>query len=60
MIIMLIGFVLIRQIYLFVMANYISNTPQAIGFGYPVGWMVASALELLYYKLRVKTPQEES
>ena len=59
MIIMLIGFVLIRQIYLFVMANYISNTPQAIGFGYPVGWMVASALELLYYKLRVKTPQEE-
>ncbi len=59
MIIMLIGFVAIRQIYLFVMANYISNTPQAIGFGYPVGWMVASALELLYYKLRVKTPQEE-
>lgn len=59
MIIMLIGFVLIRQIYLFIMANYISNTPQAIGFGYPVGWMVASALELLYYKLRVKTPQEQ-
>ena len=59
MVIMLIGFVLIRQIYLFIMANYISNTPAAIGFGYPVGWMVACVLELLYYHFRVRSSYEE-
>ena len=60
MVIMLIGFVLIRQIYLFIMANYISNTPAAIGFGYPVGWMVACVLELLYYHFRVRSSYEET
>jgi len=59
MIIMLIGFVVIRQIYLFIMAHYISNTPATIGFGYPVGWMAASILELLYYHFRVKQPRED-
>jgi Na+-driven multidrug efflux pump len=60
MVIMLIGFVLVRQIYLFIMAHYISNTPAAIGFGYPVGWMVACVLELLYYRFRVKSSYETS
>ncbi len=60
MVIMLIGFVVVRQIYLFIMAHYISNTPAAIGFGYPVGWMVACALELLYYRFRVKSNYEET
>jgi Na+-driven multidrug efflux pump len=60
MVIMLIGFVLVRQIYLFIMAHYISNTPAAIGFGYPVGWMVACVLELLYYHFRVRSSYEET
>ncbi len=39
MVIMLIGFVVIRQFYLYILTRYISNTPQLVGFGYPVGWM---------------------
>jgi len=49
MVIMLTGFVVIRQIYLFVMTRFISNTPALVGFSYPVGWMVTCALEVLYY-----------
>lgn len=59
MVIMLIGFVAVRQAYLFIMANYISNTPAAIGFGYPVGWMVACVLELIYYRFRLSRMSEE-
>ncbi len=51
MVIMLIGFVVIRQLYLFIMANYISNTPVAIGFGYPVGWVATFLIEVTYYFL---------
>ena len=49
MVIMLTGFVLIRQIYLFVMARFILNTPAAVGFSYPVGWMVTCLIEVTYY-----------
>jgi Na+-driven multidrug efflux pump len=49
MVIMLTGFVVIRQIYLFVMTRFISNTTALVGFSYPVGWMVTCALEVLYY-----------
>ncbi len=60
MIIMLIGFVLIRQIYLFVMTHYISNTPAVVSFGYPVGWMATCVMELIYYRYkRIEYKQEE-
>ena len=49
MVIMLISFVAIRQVYLFVVTRYIANTPFLVGFGYPVGWMACCALELAYF-----------
>ncbi len=49
MIIMLSSFVVIRQIYLFVVTHYIANTALLVGFGYPVGWMSCCILELSYY-----------
>lgn len=47
--IMLISFVVFRQIYLYVMANFISNTILPIAMGYPAGWLVCSILTLIYY-----------
>ncbi len=52
MIIMLIGFVAIRQTYLFIMTRYISNTPVTVGFGYPVGWTITFVMQVTYYFLR--------
>ena len=51
MIIMLVSFVGFRQLYLFIMAGFISNTVIAIAMGYPAGWFVASASTFVYYKL---------
>lgn len=47
--IMLASFVVFRQIYLYIMANYISNTILPIAMGYPAGWLVCSVLTLIYY-----------
>ncbi len=52
MIIMLSSFVAIRQVYLFIMARFISNTPLMIGLGYPVGWVSCCIIEVLYYYFR--------
>lgn len=49
MIIMLLSFVLFRQIYLFIMANYISNTIFWIGIAYPAGWFLCSLIIIIYY-----------
>ena len=49
MIIMLCSFVVFRQIYLYIMANFISNTIIPIAMGYPAGWIVCSAVTLIYY-----------
>ena len=49
MVLMLFSFVLFRQCYLFVMANFISNTILPIAMGYPAGWLVCSVLTLVYY-----------
>ncbi len=49
MLVMLISFVGFRQVYLFIMANYISNTVLPIAMGYPAGWFVCSALIAIYY-----------
>ena len=50
MIIMLSSFVLFRQIYLFVFANFISYTVLPIILSYPAGWLVCSTATLIYYK----------
>lgn len=50
MIIMICSFVVFRQIYLFIMANYISNEIIPIAMGYPAGWAVCSLITLIYYK----------
>lgn len=50
MFIMLFSFVLFRQIYLYIMANYISNTVFWISLSYPAGWFVSSLITLIYYQ----------
>ena len=50
MIIMLCSFVLFRQCYLFIMANYVSNTLVPIALSYPAGWIVCSVFTVLYYR----------
>ncbi len=49
MIIMLTSFVLFRQVYLFVMSNFILNEPLAIAMGYPAGWLLAAVLSVIYF-----------
>lgn len=49
MLIMLGSFVFFRQAYLFVVSNYISNEILAIAMGYPAGWLLCSALTMIYY-----------
>ena len=50
MYIMLACFVGFRQLYLFVMSNYISNTIIPLALGYPAGWTVCSVILILYYR----------
>ncbi len=48
---MMVGsFVVFRQIYLYVMANCISNTVLPIAMSYPAGWLVCSVAVLIYYR----------
>ena len=50
MLIMLTCFVGFRQLYLFVMSNFISNDLLPIGFSYPAGWIACAATMLIYYR----------
>ena len=61
MAIMLLTFVLLRQIYLFVVTRFVANTPWLVGFGYPVGWMACCVIEVSYYfvKWGRKKPQRQ-
>ena len=52
MLIMIGCFVVVRQIYLFVVTRYIANTPLLVGLGYPVGWITCCAVEVSYYFVR--------
>lgn len=54
MIIMLTGFVAIRQTYLFLVTRFVANTPLLVAFGYPVGWMASCLMETAYYLIRRK------
>lgn len=47
--IMLLSFVVFRQIYLYVLTNFITNTPLPVAAGYPLGWLVCSVITLIYY-----------
>ena len=49
-IIMVSSFVFFRQAYLFVVANFVSNTIIPIAMSYPAGWLVASIASSLYYR----------
>ena len=48
--IMLCSFVLFRQCYLYIMANFISNEIIPIAMGYPAGWLVCSVATGLYFR----------
>ncbi len=49
MLMMIFSFVIFRQIYLFITANFISNTIIPIFMGYPAGWLVCTVLTAIYY-----------
>ena len=50
MFIQIASFVVFRQIYLFIMSNFIANEPIPIAMGYPAGWMVCMIAMYLYYR----------
>ncbi|SFG71781.1 MATE family efflux transporter [Oribacterium sp. WCC10] len=52
MIIMLVTFVVVRQIYLFIITRFIANTPALVAFGYPVGWMSCCLIEVSYFFIK--------
>ena len=54
MIIMLSTFVGLRQLYLFVMSNYISNGLLPIAFGDPAGWFACAMTTYVYYRFVFK------
>ena len=58
MIIMLANFVALRQLYLFIVTRYISNTAQLVGLSYPVGWTACCIVEVSYYYLRWRRKQD--
>ncbi|MCR4951341.1 MAG: hypothetical protein K6A40_08480, partial [Solobacterium sp.] len=49
MVIQVSSFVIFRQIYLFIMSNFIANEPIPIAMGYPAGWMVCTIIMAVYY-----------
>ena len=64
MVIMLSCFVGFRQIYLYVMSNYISNDMLPVALGYPAGWVLCCILSVIYYacykfKPHTEAPEEE-
>ncbi|MCF0115220.1 MAG: hypothetical protein HUJ56_07695 [Erysipelotrichaceae bacterium] len=52
MVILLIGFVAVRQTYLLIVTRFVANTAKLVGFGYPVGWMATAILLLIYNQIR--------
>lgn len=50
MFIMVGSFVVFRQCYLYIMANFICNEFLPIAMGYPAGWLVCSTLMYIYYR----------
>ncbi len=52
MLIMIICFVFVRQLYLFIITRVTAGNPVFIGLGYPVGWSACCITELVYYRLK--------
>ena len=50
MVLMLGSFVLFRQVYLYVMANFICNQIIPIAMAYPAGWLLCSLASAIYYR----------
>ncbi len=50
MFIMLGSFVVFRQLYLYLMTNFVANTETVVAMGYPAGWLLCSILCYLYFK----------
>lgn len=49
MFIMLGSFVVFRQIYLYLMTQFVANTEMVVVMGYPAGWLLCSALCYAYF-----------
>ena len=49
MIVTLVCMVGFRQVYLFVMANYICNEVIPIAFSFPAGWILSASIVLIYF-----------
>ena len=49
MVMMLGSFVLFRQTYLYIMANFIANRLIPIAMAYPAGWFICSLANAIYY-----------
>lgn len=47
-IIQICSFIVIRQIYLAIVSS-LTDSPLAVGLGYPLGWLIASASLVVYY-----------
>lgn len=52
MVIMLIGFVAVRQLYLHIVTRFVANTEILVGLSYPVGWALTCFVEVAYYFLK--------
>lgn len=56
MIIMLLNFVAVRQLYLYLVTHYIANTPTAVALSYPFGWVGSCVMEIFYYFMKRRHP----
>ena len=52
MVMKLIFFVALRQLYLYVMTNFVANTPVVVALSVPFSWIIGSVAEFLYFQLR--------
>lgn len=52
MVMKLIFFIALRQIYLFVMTRFAANTPVVVALSVPFSWIVGTVAEFIYFKLR--------
>ena len=59
MYVLLFSFVLARQIYLFIVSNYISNTIIPIAMGYPFGWILCSSIITVSYLVSFKKEEKK-
>lgn len=59
MVIMLTGFVAIRQCYLFIITHFFVNNEIVVALGYPIGWMATAIMEVSYYYFRYYRPYKK-